>query len=107
MDAQGGDVLRAEKSHKVGGHFEANFEADLDIRTPGWLALRTPPPPVKDDPALSQPVPRNEFGRDLFAHTSAITVEVAGQKRFMPGVARELLDEMKASMDSIAAWAAA
>jgi hypothetical protein len=99
---QNGDIVRSEKTHKVGGHFESRIEDVIEVREPCWFALRTPPPPVKDDPALSQPVPKNELGRDLFAHTSAVSVEVAGEKQFVPTVAREMLDEMKASMNLIA-----
>jgi hypothetical protein len=98
---QNGKVVAKAKSERAGGHVTARIELELPVDQPCWLALRTPPPPVKDDPELSAPVPHNELGRELFAHTSAVYVEVDGRKHFNRTVAEELLAEMKASVEAI------
>ncbi|GAB4146673.1 MAG: hypothetical protein Tsb009_19460 [Planctomycetaceae bacterium] len=99
---QNGKVVGKANCRKVGGHYEAEFNADIPISTPSWFALRTPPPPVKDDPTLSKPVPQNLLGRELFAHSSAIHVAINGTRRFDKTIARQLLAEMKANRKTIA-----
>jgi hypothetical protein len=99
---QNGKVITRRTSHKVGGHYEAELSTTLKIAGPCWLALRTPPPPVKGDKSLTEAVPRNELGRDLFSHTSPIYVTVAGKSRFDSAVARQLLAEMAANRRIIA-----
>jgi hypothetical protein len=99
---QNGKVITRRTSHKVGGHYEAELSTTLKIAGPCWLALRTPPPPVKGDKELTEAVPRNELGRDLFSHTSPIYVTVAGKSRFDSAVARQLLAEMAANRRIIA-----
>ena len=79
---QNGKVVAQAKSRAVNGHFEASLSDALELSGPGWLALRIPPPPVKDDLELQQPVPSNEFGRELFAHSSPVYIEVAGKPHF-------------------------
>ncbi len=51
---QNGTVVAKAASRKVGGHFEAELSTQLSINNPCWLALRTPSPPVKDDPELKE-----------------------------------------------------
>ena len=97
-----GQVIAKATSRSVGRHFEAEMSLSIPQSGPGWLALRTPPPPVKDDPEVQQPVPKNELGRDLFAHTSAISVEIGGRKHFDRKVAEQLLAEMTKYRDFIA-----
>lgn len=96
-----GDVILQKPSHQRDGHYEAQFDMPLDISEPCWLALRTPPPAVPDDPELSDPSPLNEYGRELFAHTSATFVDIGGRRVFRHEVARELLAEMEASSEFI------
>ncbi|MBT4865948.1 MAG: CehA/McbA family metallohydrolase [Planctomycetaceae bacterium] len=96
-----GKVVAKSKTERAGGHVIAKIDSEIPIDRPCWVALRTPPPPVKDDPALTAPVARNELGRELFAHTSAVNVEVNGQRHFDRAVAGQLLAEMKANVDSI------
>ncbi len=97
-----GRVVARSPSRRVGRHYEADLSMAVEQPGPGWLALRTPPPPVKDDPLLQQPVSKNEFGHDLFAHTSAIYVEVGGRSHFDPSVASRWLAAMKNNHDFIA-----
>lgn len=100
-----GAVVRQAASHADGGHFDAELSFEIDITSPCWLALRTPPPPVANDDELQQRVPRNELGRDLFAHTSAVHVTVAGRNHFDPVVAQGLLKEMRSSRAHVSAKA--
>jgi hypothetical protein len=97
-----GEVVASAPSRPQGGHFAAELSFLVEINEPAWLALRTPPPPVPNDPALQTPVPSNEFGRDLFAHTSPVYVEVAGRGVFERTVAVELLEEMQSNRTLIA-----
>jgi hypothetical protein len=92
---QNGKVVSKKASRPVGGHYESELELDFKINTPSWLALRTPPPSVKDDSQLSEPANTNVLGKELFAHTSAVYVEVAGRIRFDKTVAETLIAEMK------------
>jgi hypothetical protein len=77
----------------------------LEIDAPSWLALRTPPPPVKDDPELQEPVALNEFGGKLFAHTSPIYVNLGGQGVFDTQTAALLVAQMKSDWEKIQAQA--
>lgn len=100
-----GQVVNTVASRPEGNHFIATIDAPLLIDAPSWLALRTPPPPVKDDPQLQEPVPVNEFGGRLFAHTSPIYVRLDGRDVFDEATARGLVDEMKSDMKKIEAQA--
>ncbi len=102
---QNGRVVRTASSQKQSGHFVATLDAKLKIDEPSWLALRTPPPPVKDDPQLQEPVAENEFGGPLFAHTSPIYVNLAGRGVFDVDTAAGLVEQMKADLQKIQATA--
>lgn len=102
---QNGRVVKTVASRADGGHFTAQMDLQLPIEGPSWLALRTPPPPVKDDAELQEPVALNEFGGQIFAHTSPIYLRMAGQDVFDPLVAESLLAEMKADVEKIEAQA--
>ena len=67
-------------------------------------SARTPPPPVKGDPQLTERVNSNELARELFAHSSAIHVSVGGKSRFDETVAKKLLMEMQTNQKSIAKY---
>ena len=86
---------------KVGGHYEATIQLNESIARSAWLCLRTPPPPVPDDPELSESVSKNEFDQWIFAHTSAIHVEHADRRYFDVKVAKELLTYMETSRKTI------
>jgi hypothetical protein len=98
---ENGRVVQSAASRPEGKHFVADLDVAIAIDAPAWLALRTPPPPVKDDPELQEPVGSNEFGRHLFAHTSPIYLNLAGQGVFDEPTARGLLAEMKSDMEKI------
>ncbi|MFP6770534.1 MAG: CehA/McbA family metallohydrolase [Planctomycetaceae bacterium] len=98
---QNGGVIAHAATRPVAGHFEATIETTLDVATPGWLALRTPPPSVSGDPKRSRKTPLNLLGRELFAHSSPIYVEIGGRAIFDPTVARELLATMQKHAEAI------
>jgi hypothetical protein len=90
-----GIVVRTAASRAVDGHFEAAAHWTIDMTSSGWLALRTPPPAVKGDPAPAESVAQNEFGQPIFSHTSPVYVEIAGRPIFDPTAARDLLAEVE------------
>ncbi|MBX9787604.1 MAG: CehA/McbA family metallohydrolase [Pirellulales bacterium] len=96
-----GRAVRAAPSRREENHFVVEMDFELPIDGPSWLALRTPPPPVENDPELQEPVGENEFGGQLFAHTSPVYVQFAGADVFDRDVARGLIDEMRADLKEI------
>jgi hypothetical protein len=98
---QGGQVVATVQSRPEGGHFVADLSADLKISESCWLALRTPPPSIPNDPEHATKTSLNEYGRELFAHTSATFVDVAGRRTFAVVAARELLAEMERNREFI------
>ncbi len=95
---QNGKVVKTQASHSEEGHFVADMRLPLKMDASGWIALRLPPQPIKDDPELAAPVPLNELGQPLFAHTSPVYVEVAGRRIFDRVVAQSLVTEMEQSL---------
>jgi hypothetical protein len=98
---QNGRVIRTEPSRTVGGHFESGLSFSLEIDAPCWLAVRVPPPPVKDDPELQDAVPLNELGQPLFAHTSPIYIELSGRGTFDRAIAESILAEIQTNAKKI------
>jgi hypothetical protein len=94
-----GEVVAEAPSRRREGHFEASLDAPVRVDGPCWLALRIPPPPTKEEPAAD--VPRSELGGPLFAHTSAVYVEIGGRGVFQEKVARGLLEEMTQAKEKI------
>lgn len=92
---QNGQVIASAASCREGAHFLAKLDSELEIAEPCWLALRTPPPSSRVDKEPEEPSPPNEYGCELFSHTSAIFVEVAGRRIFQREAAQGLLEEMK------------
>ena len=98
---QNGRVIRSQVTRPEDKHFVADLRFELSVTEPCWLTLRIPPPPVKDDSELRDPVPLNEYGQPLFAHTSAVSVEVGGRSHFDRAVASELLAELRDGLTAI------
>lgn len=82
-----GEVVHSIKGRPEAGRFEADMEFPLRLEQPGWVALR-----------IALESGENEFGAPLFAHTSPIYVEVAGDRIFRPRVAQRLISEIRRSM---------
>ena len=57
---------------------------------------------MKDDPELQAEVPLNEYGKPLFAHTSAIFVTVGGQSLLDVAAVEGLLRDMERARETIA-----
>lgn len=89
-----GNIVDAKPSRALEGHFEASLEVDLAIDKPCWLALRTPAPSDPEYPEFQRKTPLNEYGRELFAHTSAIHVDIDGREVFESSAAEDLIKEM-------------
>lgn len=96
-----GRVIESIAAKREGDHYLASLDISQSIDEPAWLALRTPPPPVQDDPELQEPVGQNEYGGNLFAHTSAIYVNFEGVGVFDANTAAGLIAEMKADWEKI------
>jgi len=96
-----GRVIDSAPAKREGDHYVATLNATPTIDEPTWLALRTPPPPVKDDPELQEPVGQNEYGGNLFAHTSPIYVTLQGQGVFDSATAQGLIVEMNSDWQKI------
>jgi len=95
-----GKVIQTVNSHKEAGHYEAALRHQFKVKEPGWLALRIPPPPW--EAAEKNNHPRNEYGRDLFGHTSAVFVDVGNKRIFNVETARALIEELERSRKVIA-----
>lgn len=96
-----GRVVRSQSCRQNAEHFVAELRFELPVDAPGWLALRIPPPPVKDDSELREAVPVNEYGQSLFAHTSAIAIEIGGRTRFDRDVALQLQTDLRNNLRTI------
>jgi len=99
---QNGTAILTAPSRQIGRHYEATISRELAMDSPRWLALRTPPPPLDNAAATDSSVGRNELGRPLFAHTSAIHVEFNGRRFFDKTVADGMLVEMQSNREMIA-----
>ncbi|MEZ6073624.1 MAG: CehA/McbA family metallohydrolase [Pirellulales bacterium] len=84
-----GEVVAAVDSRPVAGHFEAAIETAIPFDQPGWLALRIDSSNV------------NELGGQLFGHTSAVYVDIAGRSTFHEADALGLLDDMQQATETI------
>jgi hypothetical protein len=99
---QNGRVVRTVASEE-GRHFVAHsMRLPIDGQP---VRARTPPPPVKDDAELQEPVAENELGGPLFAHTSPIYVKLAGKDTFDAATAEGLVAQMKSDLQKIQAQA--
>jgi hypothetical protein len=96
-----GQVVATAASRANGGHFSAEMERQVSIDKSSWLAVRTPPPPAPGHDAAATDSPANEYGGQLFSHTSPIYVRVSDRDVFDPEVALGLLDEMQSDWQQI------
>lgn len=84
-----GQVIQSTARRAVDNHFEAAIDTSVDVGHPGWLAVR-----VKTEN-------KNALGNSIFAHTSAVYVDVGGKSVFNPQAAQALVDDMRAAIDVI------
>lgn len=85
-----GKVVHTVPCRRHEGHYRAELKHRLPVNEPGWVAVRIP-----------LEAGTNEFDKPLFAHTSAVYLHQNGQPRFEPEIARQLLAEMQANIESI------
>ena len=94
------ETVASERSAS-GGHFKAELAIDLTADEPCWLAVRTPPPSTPREPESPPPTPLNEYGRELYSHTSAIHIDVDDRRFADPAAIEGLIAEMQESMHTI------
>ena len=99
-----GAVAASSTCRRVDGHFVSEMNSLLEIREPGWLALRIPTELPYQLYASQVTGPgTNLFGKPLFAHTSPVYVQVAGKNICRPDAIQQLIGELDASIDTISA----
>jgi hypothetical protein len=86
-----GRVLRTTPSQKDGGGFVSRMTAEVPIDQPGWLAVRITSKTT------------NELGARLFAHSSPVYLELAGERPFDIESARALLQMVEHGRTEISA----
>jgi hypothetical protein len=89
-----GSVHSRIDTREIDGHHRADLDLEVTVDGPAWIALRTPPPSSPTVGLLKQ-TPANEYGGEMFSHTSAIFVDVAGKRVFNHDVAAEMLAELE------------
>ncbi len=85
-----GKVVHRAPATREGGYYFADLRHGLEVREPGWFALRIP-----------RGVGKTELDGELFAHTSPIYVELGGKRIFRKDVAREMVAEMEQGIETI------
>ena len=98
-----GRVVTRSPRRAVDGHFVAELDTTVEITEPGWLALRIPGERPYNDRTQYTGAHANLFGKALFAHTSAIYVEVGGKVVRQPAALRALIADVEASIRTIEA----
>lgn len=97
---QNGRVIHTAASRARDDHFFAEMDFSLDVVESCWLALRTPCANAAIDSTEASPG-KNEFGAELFAHSSPIYVRLDGQDVFDRDTAAQLIDQMLDDMKQI------
>lgn len=87
---QNGQVVADATTTPQGGHFTASLRTRVRITEPGWLATR-----VSTDK-------KHEYGRTLYAHTSAVYVTWQGRTVRRPADVVWLRKEMQSARETIA-----
>ena len=88
-----GKVVSESEPQPKDGYVEARLDRSIKIDEPSWLALR-----------ISTQA-NNEFGRQLFAHTSPIYITVGGKSIRKPDEVDYLIKQMEEAKQEIAAKA--
>ena len=88
---QNGKVVVSEPAQKVGRAYDARIERDVFVDSPTWFAVRI------------ESTTKNELDQQLFAHTSPVYVEMAGQHLFDVESGQALIKQMEQGRDDIRA----
>ncbi len=86
-----GQVIHREAAQREGEAYRAGLVRDVKIDRPGWLAARIETPT------------KNELDCQLYAHTSPVYLDVAGERIFDLESARGLLRQMEEAQADIRA----
>jgi hypothetical protein len=86
---QNGRVLQEEPGKLKEGAYSARFVREVRLDEPAWFAARI------DSSA------RNELDRQLFAHTSPVYVDLAGQRVFDVEAGRLMIRRMEQALEEI------
>jgi hypothetical protein len=90
---QNGKIISEIEPQPKDGYVEARLDRNIQIDEPSWLALRV------------STQASNEFGRQLFAHTSPIYINVSGKAIRQPEEVAYLIAQMEAAKQEIASRA--
>lgn len=90
---QNGKIVSAVRTEPSRNHYVASIRQKVRIESSAWLALR-----ISSGKS-------NEYGRRLFAHTSAVYLEVGGKGLRMPQEVDFLVKETEQARDLVAAKA--
>jgi hypothetical protein len=86
---QNGKVIQTEVAKAKNGVYSARLEREVRIEGPAWFAAR-----------IDSTV-KNELDRQLYAHTSPVYVDFAGQRVFDIETGRNLQKQMEEARDEI------
>jgi len=89
-----GVVISTSPTRGQGGHFTADMRVEVDIDEPCWLALRIPPVSSEEYCDGEAALPMSEFGWPLFAHTSAVFVDIDGRRVHDEASVRGLIEDI-------------
>lgn len=93
-----GRVVARVPARAEAGHFSAALDTMFNVPGPGWLALRIPATLPYTDRSAFTGAGANLFGKALFAHTSAVYVDVAGRAVCQPEAIDQLVAEAQAAI---------
>jgi hypothetical protein len=96
-----GDVIRTVHCEPRGNHWIARIDEVISLDRPGWIAVRTPPPSVPGHSVHVKATSQNEYGREMFSHTSPVYLEIDGRRHFDIDSATDLLREMMRNREII------
>jgi hypothetical protein len=98
-----GAVIGSARSRREAGHFVAELRVPLLVAAAAWVAVRTPSP-FREGASRDYRAPGaalNEFGRELFAHTSPIYLRFQDRDVVDSATATGLLSEMAANRRAV------
>jgi hypothetical protein len=89
-----GVVVHTQSAEASGSGFTARIAREIAVDGPAWFAVR-----------LIESTRKNEFGQRLFAHSSPVYVDVAGQRVFDVEAALDVLRLIETAKGNIRARA--
>lgn len=96
-----GRVVRESAARREGDHFAAEIDGVVDVREPGWLALRIPPAQPYEIRADYTGEGVSILGKPVFAHTSPVYVTIGGREIRDAAAVQELIARVEAALGTI------